>query len=162
MSSLSDLKLVYRVSSRTVGLTLEFLQKMGTTRCEGVALWPGRVVGGICEIGSPLIPKQITGPLFYRIPDEETIRIVKYVSERGMVIPIQVHSHPQEAFHSFADDERAFVQHENAMSIVVPNFANFPISRFLDRALFFRLLAGNRWRELAPKEVGIILRIEAR
>lgn len=98
----------------------------------------------------------------YRIPDEETIRIVKYVSERGMVIPIQVHSHPQEAFHSFADDERAFVQHENAMSIVVPNFANFPISRFLDRALFFRLLAGNRWRELAPKEVGIILRIEAR
>jgi len=36
------------------------------------------------------------------------------------MVAAQVHSHPDEAFHSKGDDEWAIVRHEGALSIVVP------------------------------------------
>ena len=160
MSKLSNLRLVYHVTLRTIAKTLAFLQKKGMVGHEGVVLWPGRVVENVCKGSSPIFPRQVTGPLHYRIPDDETFRIIGYIYRQGLVIPIQVHSHPREAFHSQVDDERAFVQHENAVSIVVPDYANFSAPNFLTKAHFFRLMSGNWWREMPPGEVDAIIRVD--
>jgi len=153
MSSLSDPSLIFRIPKDTVAQSLRFMQQQGAVGHEGVALWPGRLTGNVCEIGDALIPRQITRERFYRIPTDETFRIIQHVAEQGLVIPIQIHSHPHEAFHSWADDEHAFVQHENAISIVVPNFADFPFSEFLSKARFYRLRSGNEWDEIEKSEI---------
>lgn len=154
MSSLSDRPLVFRIPRETVARSLSFMQRQAMMRHEGVVLWPGRLDGDAsCEIVEPIIPRQITGERFYRIPTDETFRILEYIDERGLVIPIQIHSHPHEAFHSWIDDERAFVRHENAISIVVPEFAKFPVSEFLQKARFYRLRSGNEWDEVKQSEI---------
>jgi hypothetical protein len=71
---------------------------------------------------------------------------------------MQIHSHPQEAFHSEVDDERAFIRHENAISIVVPYFADFPVAEFLLRARFYRLREETNWEEMQAHEIGRVLR----
>jgi hypothetical protein len=160
MFKLSDPKLTYRVPRDTVARSISFLQTQGALRHEGVVLWPGRLQGGVCEVTEPIIPRQITGRLSYRIPNDETFRIIRDVAERGLVIPIQIHSHPFEAFHSSADDEYAFVQHENALSIVVPDFAAFPLAEFTKQARVYRLRPGNEWLEVAAEEASLILNFE--
>jgi hypothetical protein len=101
----------------------------------------------------PFAPQQVTGRYFYRIPDSETFRVIEYVADRNWVVPIQLHSHPEEAFHSPVDDECAFVQHRNGISIVVPDSAAFPDLLFLDKAIVYALVKGDEWRELTRSEV---------
>jgi len=160
MSRLSDPKLTYHVPRNTVASSISFLQAQGAIGHEGVVLWPCRLQGDNCVIAEPIIPRQITSRLSYRIPDDETLRIIRDVAERGLVIPIQIHSHPFEAFHSAADDEYAFVQHESAISIVVPDFAAFPLTEFTKEARVYRLSPGNEWLEVPVEQATAILRFE--
>jgi len=115
-------------------------------------LWPGKLEPGFCRITECLIPRQISGPDFYRIPDDETFRIIESVATRGLVVPVQVHSHPEEAYHSWADDERAFVQHTNGISIVLPDFGSFPEQHFFDCSVIYSLVGGDEWRQLSDNE----------
>jgi hypothetical protein len=153
MSKLSDPSIRYVVRPRVVAKTFEFLRLKGNAGHEGVVLWLGKLEQAACTISEPLIPAQETGSLFYRISEDETFRILEIVATKGLTVPIQVHSHPQEAFHSWADDERAFVRHENAISIVMPDFARFPDEDFVLRSRFYRLAADSSWKEIPPKEV---------
>lgn len=160
MSELSDPRLQYRIPLTTVAATLEFLRVQGDRSHEGVVLWPGRLLDGVCIIVDALVPAQITGRLFYRIPDDEVFRIIMWAAPRGLVIPIQVHSHEGDAFHSWADDEYAFVQHENGVSIVVPDFAEIAAGEFLDRCKFYRLTLESNWVELTKPDVNSYFTVE--
>jgi hypothetical protein len=158
MSKLSDRNLVYHVPFEILDESLEFLRRQGRRGHEGVALWAGRFGGDGFQIGRAIIPRQTTGRLFYRISNDETFRVLESVSNEDLVIPMQIHSHPQEAFHSEVDDERAFIRHENAISIVVPYFADFPVAEFLLRARFYRLREETNWEEMQVHEIGRVLR----
>lgn len=159
MSSLSDPGIQYIVPLRVVSESMHFFRHQGEHGHEGVVLWAGALNGTLCTISEVLIPIQITSGLSYRIPEDETFRILHWVSERDLLIPIQVHSHPADAFHSPADDELAFVQHLNAISIVVPDFGRFNDGQFNRRARFYRLAAGNIWRPVTTQELGRSVRI---
>lgn len=150
MSKLSNPNLRFRVPFETINKSLGFLKNRGRSiGHEGVVLWPGVVQENECQISPmPIIPEQITGPRSYRIPTDESFRIIQLVHQNRTVIPIQVHSHPHEAFHSEADDELAFVQHRNGISIVIPDFANFGVAEFLQQAKFYILVSGVQWTEL--------------
>ena len=153
MSDLSDRNLIFRVSDGVVDATLDFLRLKGDQRHEGVVLWPGAIQPGTCRIAEALIPAQVTGRLFYEIPDSEVFRIIQWLSARRLVIPIQVHSHEEEAFHSWADDEYAFVQHENAISVVVPFFGDIDNGSILTACRFYRLNQASEWVEIDQPEV---------
>lgn len=152
MSSIANPNLVYKIPFNVVLESLAFIRMRGSIGVEAVVLWPGELGDGVCRITECLVPAQVAGERFYRIPDDETFRIIEAVATRGLVIPIQVHSHPEEAFHSWADDERAFVQHTNGISIVLPNFGVFPDQGFLHKAVIYSLVAGDEWRELSSME----------
>ena len=153
MSELSDRNLTFRVAASVITATLDFVRAKGDQGHEGVVLWPGALVDGVCHISKPLIPAQITGRRFYEIPDAEVFRIIQWLAARKLVIPIQVHSHEEDAFHSWADDEYAFVQHENAISVVVPFFGSINDDHFLTVSRFYRLDETGEWVELEPCEV---------
>lgn len=158
MSRLCDRDLVYHVPFEVLDESLEFLRQQGRRRLEGVALWAGRFSGNEFQIVRAIVPRQTTGRLFYRISNDETFRVLESVSNKDQVIPVQIHSHPKEAFHSEVDDERAFIRHENAISIVVPYFADFPVAEFLLRAKFYRLREDTSWEEMEAAEIGRVLR----
>lgn len=160
MSRLSDRSLVFHVPFEALDYSLEFLRKQGRQGREGVALWAGKFEGVGFRISRVIIPAQKAGRLFFRISDEETFRILEMISDADLVIPIQIHSHPKQAFHSEVDDEDAFIRHENAISIVVPHFANFRTTEFLPNARFYRLRAETTWVEMGAEEVGAVLRFE--
>jgi hypothetical protein len=154
MSKIADPNLVFVIPQSVISQTLEFLQWKGEREGhEGVVLWPARLLEGRCQIVKCLVPAQVTGQLRYRIPDDEVFRIICEVGTNGLVIPIQVHSHPRDAFHSEVDDERAFVQHTNGISIVLPDFAQFDSAEFFDRAVVYSLVSGDTWREVPAREV---------
>jgi hypothetical protein len=160
MSRLSDRDLIFHVPFQTLDQSLEFLRSQGRRGHEGVVLWAGRFDGTGFRISRAIIPAQRTGRLYYRISSDETFRILEAVSNENLVIPMQIHSHPKEAFHSPVDDEDAFIRQENAISIVVPHFANFPIDEFLLHARFYRLREGTTWLEMEAGEIRAILRFE--
>ena len=154
MFELTDRNLNYEVPAQTVEETLRFLRRKGLEDGdEGVVLWPGRLTSAGCSIVTPYIPEQITGPYMYEIPQRAVIEILKWCHQNKLVIPIQVHSHLFEAFHSCADDELAFVQHENGISIVVPDAGDIAPADFAERAEFFRLVNGTNWEQLSKAEV---------
>jgi hypothetical protein len=66
----------------------------------------------------------------------------------------QVHSHPNEAYHSEADDEYAIVTAEGGLSFVVPNFGKAP----LDPTIWaiYRLTQGE-WRGLNMNEAKLLI-----
>jgi hypothetical protein len=152
MSKLSDPHLHFQITSTVVEQSLEFFRQQGRRGHEGVVLWPATLSESAAIITSPLIPRQITSRLSFTIPHEENFRILEELNRRRMVVPIQIHSHPQEAFHSEADDEYAFIKHEGAISIVIPYFADFPDRDFLHHAVFFSLSERGIW-ELLPSNV---------
>ena len=157
MSKLSDPSLQYVVPLRVIAETLGFIREQGAERREGAVLWAGRVKDGICRIEETIIPRQEASTYRFDIPDSEVFRIIGYMADRGLVIPVQVHSHPGVECHSFADDAGAIVQHEGGISIVVPHFGAFPDDDFLSDILTYRLSASGAWVEVNGQD---ILRIE--
>lgn len=153
MSELASRTLKYVVPQNTVEITLEFLRRKAYVGHEGVVLWPGRLGVNSCAIGLPYIPDQVTEPFRYQIPREAVMEILRWSYRNKHVIPIQVHSHLFDAFHSEADDELAFVQHENGISIVVPDGGYISPAEFPVTAKFFRLVGGATWEELSRNEV---------
>jgi hypothetical protein len=153
MSKLSNPDLKFVVPRQVIRDSLAFFRLKGQLDKEGVVLWPAFVSAGIATISSIIVPRQIATRLSFRIPPGETFPILAQIAEVGMVIPIQVHSHPNEAFHSEADDRWAFVRHSGAISIVVPDFGAIEEREFDGRTAFFRLNSGGVWQEMTKSDV---------
>jgi hypothetical protein len=135
MSKLSDSGLQFRLSFEVIRQTLAFLRNQGRLGHEGVLLWAGHLEPDLFRVTDVVIPTQYTSFASFRIPDDEMFRLLGWITERNLVFGVQVHSHPEEAFHSEADDVHCILQHRGAISIVVPDFAN------IDDKDFFRLVA---------------------
>uniref|UniRef100_A0A973WAT3 Mov34/MPN/PAD-1 family protein n=1 Tax=Bradyrhizobium septentrionale TaxID=1404411 RepID=A0A973WAT3_9BRAD len=71
-----------------------------------------------------------------------------------LMVAAQVHSHPQEAFHSKADDTWAIVRHEGALSLVVPRFArDTSLANFVEQTKVFRFSDRATWDEVPRAQV---------
>lgn len=148
MYKFNDPNIRYYVPTSVIGETLAFIRLQGGRYHEGVVLWAGRVDDDGVHIEEAIIPRQITGTYRYDIPNAEIFRILGYIAERGLMIPVQIHSHPGEECHSYADDAGALVQHEGGVSVVVPYFGAFPDEEFLDRVLTYRLTPAGAWMQV--------------
>jgi hypothetical protein len=95
------------------------------------------------------MPEQEAAHDYFRIPPKAMSALLRHLGETKTLIAAQIHSHPEEAFHSCADDTWAIVRHEGALSLVVPYFAKHTSAQnFHDEVAAFRLSASNIWEEL--------------
>lgn len=62
-------------------------------------------------------------------------------------IRFQVHTHPNEAFHSSTDDEFPIIHSTGFLSLVIPDFATG--SATLERAFLTRIHEDGNWREVS-------------
>ena len=66
------------------------------------------------------------------------------LAERHEGVRMQVHTHPQEAFHSPTDDAYPIVQTPGFLSLVIPDFGMGPVS--FDDAYLCEITEEGGWR----------------
>ena len=146
------------VNASCVADTYRFLRRAGRKGYEGLVLWPGRLEATRISVDAALIPTQTVfrseNGLGYRVEEDELARIADHIADHGLVLPVQVHSHPSEAYHSEADDADPIVATLGGVSIVVPDFATGPP----DPATWaiYRLLPGQGWVELSGPQAAAL------
>lgn len=149
-------------------IPLEYIQKgyellrcAGENRVEGVALLAGYEKGNEFYISQTIIPKQtayrLELGLLYAVDADELHRINVWLYENNLSIIAQIHSHPNEAYHSETDNAYPIVATKGGISIVVPRFAIDPID--IKNWAVYRLSSENYWVELSYSETKKIIQI---
>jgi proteasome lid subunit RPN8/RPN11 len=138
-------------SSAIVSETLAALQDAGRLGKELVVFWlakRGQVVSTDLQtdVIETYVPIQESERDYFRISSDSMRQLMRHLRARRLALVGQVHSHPHKAFHSRADDQWAVPRHENALSIVIPDFAQHTTEdTFLEKAAIFRLRGDDKW-----------------
>ncbi|HMO79576.1 MAG TPA: hypothetical protein PKD24_02175 [Pyrinomonadaceae bacterium] len=134
--------------------TLEHLQKDGRRGVEGVVLWLAGSDSDQIRINQVYRPEQHASWGNFRIPRSSMMGLLRHLRATGSSIAAQVHSHPEEAFHSPIDDEWAIIRHTGALSLVLPDYAlRTSLDTFIAHTAVYELSAVNKWEEVAPDYV---------
>ena len=141
------------ISSALVNKTLAQLQSVGRQRSEHVLLWLGKRENGNISINRLWIPEQRAGRDFFEIPSRSMQALFDELRRDRLMVAAQVHTHPREAFHSWADDTWAIVRHAGALSLVLPYFALKTTPQdFVRDAAVFVLSQENEWLEVSATD----------
>jgi proteasome lid subunit RPN8/RPN11 len=133
--------------------TLEHLRHAGRRSVECVVLWLGRRSGANIQVVDVYRPVQTADEDMFHIPPEGMQALHKELRARRLMVAAQIHSHPERAFHSQADDRWAIIRHEGALSLVVPDFAAHTTGdTFRVDTKVFQFSGSARWVEVAAEE----------
>lgn len=139
----------------------DFLNHVGEKNIEAVALFAGFEEGSTFHIKEVIIPEQssynLEQGLMYAVEGVELHRINVWLNENQMKLIAQIHSHPNEAYHSAVDDRFPIVDTYGGVSIVVPDFATGIIS--LNDWAIYRLSLNKTWDKLTNQEVDTLFKI---
>lgn len=139
-----------RVPTDVVAEIQAHLAERGRNGFEGVGFWAGRITGRLFQVEAAVIPVQRAtsnaSGVAVVVDSNELFRLNVWLHRKRLTLIAQVHSHPDLAYHSEADDAYPMVTKVGALSIVVPDFARDPFS--LARAAVYRLALGGRWEHL--------------
>lgn len=134
--------------------TFEQLRCCSEGRIECVTYWTGPVCGETVADQAEQ-PLHRAGYDWYEVDRQWLCEFfVRLRGERRKVVA-QVHTHPHEAWHSSIDDVYAVVPSRGFLSLVLPNFAQGPIS--LAEAYLVELDAEGKWRAIEPA-AGIVIK----
>lgn len=134
--------------------TLHILREGGKLNCETVVLWLGIKIDDDYRISEVYRPQQEVDVDFFRISSTSMRELMGYLRKTRTQIVAQVHSHPEKAFHSKADNQWAVVRHAGAISIVVPYFARgMNESSFAAKVATFQLSPNDKWRSVDFRSV---------
>lgn len=134
--------------------TLRVLREGGKLNCETVVLWLGIEADGGYRVSEVYRPQQEVDIDIFRIPLPAMRELMGYLRKTRTRIVAQVHSHPEKAFHSMADDKWAIVRHAGAVSIVMPYFAHgVDENTFAAEAATFQLSTEDKWIEVDFRSV---------
>lgn len=149
----SDITKLYLPKSCAVD-AFDWMYNCGKRYVEGVALWAGVREGESFYIKKTIIPQQKAGNLedglIYFVDGEELHRISLELFDTGMQMIAQIHSHPNEAYHSETDDAYPIVTAIGGVSVVVPNFAKGGLNLY--EWAVYRYFPESGWTELNEKD----------
>lgn len=139
---------------------IEF-QKTGKQGFERLALLAGKKNGNKFVVTHLLFPNQKLSKSIYgvsfHVSGEELERIWDWLFANNCFLIAQVHSHPQVAYHSEADDDLAIITSFGGFSIVIPDFGNS--DQNFEGSAIFRLLPEKGWSELTRNQIDNIFKI---
>ncbi|MDA8120901.1 MAG: hypothetical protein M0Z85_12885 [Gammaproteobacteria bacterium] len=146
------------ISIPVIAETIRLLREAREREC--VLLWLGRRKHGIQCVVGVYRPIQKAVIDYFEIPRQGMAELMSHLHTHRLYVAVQVHTHPEEAFHSLVDDEWAIVRHCGALSIVVPWFAaTVTPANFTDVAAVYQLDSANAWNRVEEPSLSAILRI---
>jgi proteasome lid subunit RPN8/RPN11 len=90
---------------------------------EKVVYWAGIKRPDVCTATTVIRPAARLTRGSFRTTPEANAEVIAFLSDRGLALVGQVHTHPGPwVDHSGGDDEDAFMPRENYISIVVPSY----------------------------------------
>ena len=135
------------ISVTTVTETIRLLREAREREC--VLLWLGRRERGVQRVVETYRPPQKAAIDYFEIPRQSMAELMSHLRTHHLYVAAQVHTHPEEAFHSLADDKWAIVRHGGAFSIVVPWFAvTVTPANFTEVAAVYQLDSANAWNRV--------------
>lgn len=121
-------------------------------RHEGVLYLYGLASGSATLILGAIRPAAITGPGSFEVSAIAMAKVIRTVSDFGLHVVGQLHTHPSLAYHSEGDEEGARIAYEGFVSIVIPDYGvHLPSMR---GAAIYRFREG-RFQQLPNDAVGI-------
>jgi hypothetical protein len=116
----------FQVPATIVDQTEEVLRSAGAEGYEAFVLWSGLQDGRLFNVRTVHVPKQnsyrLRGGLCVRVDGDELHRLNVWLYEAGEILAVQVHAHPDEAYHSETDDTYPIVATLGGLSIVAADF----------------------------------------
>ncbi|WP_372522448.1 Mov34/MPN/PAD-1 family protein [Sulfuricaulis sp.] len=150
------------VKRATIDQMLETMREFGSHGWEVLVLWVGEIEPntGKAHVIQAFVPKQKAisseDGVGYFVNSETLFELNRNLSETGLRLIAQVHSHPREAYHSEADDRYAIVTVEGGLSLVVPDFGRAPPD---PASWAVYRLHGRDWLEVSAREVGTLFEV---
>lgn len=127
--------LIY-IEADALAKTFDIFATCGRACRECVVFWVGPA--GKIRVDEAIHPYHRSSRMSYAVDGAWMNRFWFRLADQGRRIHVQVHTHPDSAFHSESDDDGAVGVHNGFVSIVVPSFGTA------------RSLTGARAYELAP------------
>jgi proteasome lid subunit RPN8/RPN11 len=151
-----------KINHQAVEMTLERLHHSGSSGHEGIVLWLGERKKQQSIVTHVYEPLHTADKDFFHIPPEGMRALMDCLRDNDVSVLAQVHTHPEEAFHSRADDKWAIVRHVGAMSLVLPYFARgVTPANFISQMATFRLSQTNHWLEVPRREASSLIEVAA-
>jgi hypothetical protein len=139
------------VPSAIVVATVDVLRAASTT--ERVLLWLAERSDYGVVVREVFVPEQYAESDYFHIPRSGMEALLQNLRSRRWMVAAQVHTHPEAAFHSPADDRWAIVRHVGALSLVVPRFCQETSpATFAHDAAVFRMTAANEFIQVDPRD----------
>lgn len=128
----------------------------GAQGYEAAVLWLGSVLSPTeARVEHVYFPRQIAyrsdDGVAIEIPIEEWTNLALRLPP-GQVVLAKLHTHPGTAYHSETDAANPYLNHEGAVSITVPHFAQTTLDDLYSCSV--NVLRQGRWIEISPSEVG--------
>lgn len=144
---LSDVSAV-RIEEELFVYTHETLREYSSSDVEAMALWAGRFSAQAAfDVLAVQIPAQhalrTEFGLAVVIEADELHRLNVWLYQEELKLIAQLHTHPEEAFHSRTDDAIPIVAARGGLSLVVPDFARGPAD--IETYAAYRLSQNNVW-----------------
>lgn len=115
------------VSDRIVRSTNEALREAGIDRYERFVLWTGVLEGDNFKVRTAHVPTQTayrtSEGVCVRVDGDALHRLNRWQYAHGESLGVQVHTHPEAAYHSDTDETYPIVTELGGLSVVVPEFA---------------------------------------
>jgi hypothetical protein len=147
----------FLVPATIVGETEKALRAAGDKGCEAFVLWSGRQEGRRFEVLTTHVPKQnayrLESGLCVHVDGNELHRLNVWLYETGQTLAIQVHAHPDQAYHSETDDTYPIVATLGGVSIVAAEFCRAGL--FTSSTAIYRLQADG-WTKQKPDLVRVM------
>lgn len=124
--------------------TLRTFKEYGKKYLEAFAIWVGKVKNANFIIKNVWIPTQYNTILSYYVPDIDVHKINVEMNKKRYSAIAQLHTHPENAFHSCIDDNYSILTLPGSFSIVVPDFGNISIRDSLNKMVIYRLI-NEKW-----------------
>jgi hypothetical protein len=119
---------------------------------ESIIYWTGVKRDDLWLVTTVIKPHAVTTRGSFRTSAEHNARVIEFLSQAGLALLGQVHTHGGDHVnHSAGDDQDAFMPKENSMSWVVPYYGRQGM-RPLDRCGVHRYESG-RFRRMQPREI---------
>jgi len=116
----------FQVPATIIKQTEEALRSAGAKGYEAFVLWSGRQEGQLFNVQTIHVPKQdsyrLDSGLCVRVDGNELHRLNVWLYEAREILAVQVHAHPDEAYHSETDDTYPIVATLGGLSIVAAEF----------------------------------------
>lgn len=136
----------FSVSQETVDHTEAALREAGMDGHERFALWTGTTRGELFSVDHLYVPPQrgyqFDDGLCVRVGADALHELNVWLYRNQQVLGVQIHTHPQEAYHSETDDTYPIMTTLGGLSLVVPRFAR---EGLLSRGLAVYRLGADGW-----------------